>query len=46
MLMWPYIGVRIRGTLRDIEKLNKVPYKRAESSVKKGSQLRGLANTA
>ena len=35
----PYLGslgVRIRGTLGDIDPLNKVPFKRAISSVKKG----------
>ena len=30
------LGVRIRGTLGDIDPLNKVPYKRAGSRVKKG----------
>ena len=31
------MGVRIRGTLGDIDPLNKVPFKRAISRVKKGS---------
>ena len=35
-------GARIRGTLGDIDPLNKVPLKRARSRVKKGSPLRGL----
>ena len=30
------LGVRIRGTLGDIDPLNKVPFKRAISKVKKG----------
>ena len=30
------VGVRIRGTLGDIDRLNKVPCKRARSRVKKG----------
>ena len=29
-------GVRIRGTLTDIDPLNKVPFKRATSRVQKG----------
>ena len=32
----PYIGVRSRGTLGDIDPLNKVPFKRARSRAKKG----------
>ena len=30
------LGARIRGTLGDIDPLNKVPFKRAGSRVKKG----------
>ena len=30
------LGGRIRGTLGDIDPLNKVPFKRATSKVKKG----------
>ena len=30
------IGARIRGTLKDIDPLNKVPFKRATSGVQKG----------
>ena len=33
------MGVRIRGTLGDIDPLNKVPFKRAKSRVKKGPLL-------
>ena len=36
------MGVRIRGTLGDIDPLNKVPFKRARSRVQKGYPLRGL----
>ena len=36
------LGVRIRGTLEDIEPLNKVPFQRAISIVKKGP-LSGLS---
>ena len=36
MHMWPFLGVRIRGTLGDIDPLNKVPFKRATSRVQKG----------
>ena len=32
----PRSGVRIRGTLRDIDPHNMVPFKRARSRVKKG----------
>ena len=32
----PLVGVRIRGTLGDIDPHNKVPFKRARSKVKKG----------
>ena len=39
------LGVRIRGTLRDIDPLNRVPFKRARSRVQKGYPLRGLPNT-
>ena len=39
------VGVRIRGTLGDIDPLNKVPFKRATSRVQKGPLLRGLPNT-
>ena len=40
------MGVRIRGSLvGDIDPLNKVPFKRATSRVKKGPLLRGLSNT-
>ena len=35
------MGVRIRGTLGDIEPLNKVPFKRAKSGVQKGLGLLG-----
>ena len=31
-----YLGVKIRGTLDDIDPLNKVPVKRAMTRVKKG----------
>ena len=37
------MGVRIRGTLGDIDPLNKVPFKRATS--REGSPLRGLPTT-
>ena len=30
------LGVRIRGTLGDIDPLNKVPFKRATSRIQKG----------
>ena len=40
-----YIGGRIKGTLGDIDPLNKVPLKRARSRVQKGYPLRGLPNT-
>ena len=39
------LGVRIRGTLGDIDPLNKVPFKRARIRVQKGPPLRGLLNT-
>ena len=39
------LGVRVRGTLGDIDPLNKVPFKRAISRGKKGPLLRGLPNT-
>ena len=38
-------GVRIRGTLGDIDPLNKVPSKRARSRVQEGPLLRGLPKT-
>ena len=38
------MGVRIRGTLGDIDPLNKVPFKRARSRVQKGYPLNGLPN--
>ena len=38
------LGVRIGGTLGDIDPLNKVPFKRARSRVQKGYPLRGLPN--
>ena len=38
-------GVRIRGTLGDIDPLNKVPFKKAIIRVKKRPFLRGLPNT-
>ena len=38
------MGVGIRGTLGDIDPLNKVPFKRARSRVQKGYPLRGLPN--
>ena len=31
-----FLGVRIRGTLGDMDPLNKVPFKRATSRVQKG----------
>ena len=40
-----FVGGRIKGTLGDIDPLNKVPLKRARSRVQKGYPLRGLANT-
>ena len=39
------LGGRIKGTLGDIDPLNKVPSKRARSRVQKGYPLRGLPNT-
>ena len=39
------IGGRIKGTLGDIDPLNKVTLKRARSRVQKGYPLRGLPNT-
>ena len=39
------MGVKIRETLGDIDPLNKVPFKKATSSVQKGHPLRGLPNT-
>ena len=39
------VGGRIKGTLGDIDPLNKVPLKRARSRVQKGYPLRGLPNT-
>ena len=39
------VGGRIKGTLGDIDPLNKVPLKRARSRVQKGYPLRDLANT-
>ena len=39
------LGGRIKGTLGDIDPLNKVPLKRARSRVQKGYPLRGLPNT-
>ena len=41
----PFLGGRIKGTLGDIDPLNKVPLKRARSRVQKGYPLRGLPNT-
>ena len=38
------MGVRIRGTLGDIDPLNKVPFKRARSRVKKS--LKGTLKAA
>ena len=38
------LGVRIRGTLGDIDPLHKVPFERARSRVQKGYPLRGLPN--
>ena len=39
-MLFPFMiivmGVRIRGTLGDIDPLNKVPFKRARSRVQKG----------
>ena len=43
-LLGNLVGVRIRGTLGDIDPLNKVPFKRARSRVQKGYPLRGLPN--
>ena len=37
-----WVGVRIRGTLGDIDPLNKVPFKRARSRVQKGP-LQGVS---
>ena len=39
------LGFRIRGTLGDIDPLNKVPFKSATSRVQKGSPLKGPPNT-
>ena len=39
------LGVRIRGTVGDIDPLNQVPFKGAISRVKTGSPLRGPPNT-
>ena len=39
------IGGRIKGTLGDIDPLNKALLKRARSRVQKGYPLRGLPNT-
>ena len=39
------LGVRIRGTPGDIDPLNKAPFKRAISRVKKGPLLSGLPST-
>ena len=36
------MGARIRGTIGDIDPLNKAPFKRATSRVQKGPPLRGL----
>ena len=36
------MGVRIKGTLGDIDPLNKVPFKRARGRVKKGPPSRSL----
>ena len=36
MLSGPHFGVRIRGTLGDIDPLNEVPFKRALSRAQKG----------
>ena len=41
----PYMGVRIRGSLGDIDPLNKVPFTRAMSGIKKRPFLRDLPNT-
>ena len=38
------MGARIRGTLGDIDPLNKVPFKRAKSRVQKGYPSRGTPN--
>ena len=38
------LGFRIRDTLRDIDPLTKVPFKRATSRVQNGPPLRGLPN--
>ena len=39
------MGLRIRGTLGDIDPLNRVPFKRARSRVQGRSPLRGLPST-
>ena len=39
------MGIMMRGTLGDMDPLNKGPFKRARSRVKKGFSLRGLPNT-
>ena len=39
------VGVRIRENVGDIDRLNKVPFKKATSRVQKGPPLRGLPNT-
>ena len=39
------LGVGIRGTLGDLDPLNKVPFKRAKSKVKNGPTLRVLPDT-
>ena len=38
-LFSPKLGVGIKGTLGDIDPLNKVPFKRARSRVQKGYPL-------
>ena len=35
------MGVRIRGTLGDVDPLNKVPFKRTTSSIQKGPRYGG-----
>ena len=43
--MLQILGGRIRGTLGDVDPLNKAPFKRAISRVRKGLGFRGLPNT-
>ena len=45
VLTTTHIGIRIRGTLRDIDPLSKLPFKKARSRVYEGFPLRGLPDT-